>query len=999
MNLANRTVVLLVLCMFSFLGVDIFASASPSTAATLYPTSPFGQGSRACENRWYRFFHPRPGEFKSIAVGHNHACSIDSRGLLYCWGNGEKGQLGHSDCVGASSSKPIRSSGLNRYKKVVSGHSFSCALDRAGQAYCWGEGERGVLGDGKADPHIASFPQPVSGGHTFVDIVAGDRHVCAVDRQEFYYCWGDNSSGQLKADKDSVPFRSAPAGIQSSFGIRSIFAGGKTTCGRTNLEGLECWGELARYPEPRGASAPIRVQDVAMGSNHICMLTQKDNEAQCWGVGSDGRLGDGVVDDHYVKRPKKTLSESHFVQLAAGERHTCGIRTDRKAFCWGNNTKGQLGVGSSDTPAIATPSAVAFGDEFTSISTGGSRTCGITTENELFCWGEVSTDDAVYGKLQTPRPKKIYSFPLDRTDMNRYCQEVLSIDAVTTNANHPAALGHNINKDGLAIKGCSFMSPIPRDIADKKSPVLHELKRQMQGYLANYGSTGEYVCQFDISALTDEAKYIEPSKNWAVRCDERVTKKPYYARSFRLKPGQTAKIHSMTDLDRLLEPREGICAIVPERESGFVCEPNVCEDDKGQFFGAGDQYGEALPGKPRAVGTTCMSVECRVDENSGRYSERPVDISATWKWVKNDADKFICRAVDNGCYYDGKFYAENKLRIKPSEIHFTSEKNNTSCSFKELNYSCEKKPSEVFDWVLKSVQTVQGAREGQECKPIKGCVFEGAKYNKGQTVTENGPIRFSSNDEVTLCSYSRTTKTCEQRFEGSYYWKSTSFKDVTGFRSGSSCVEYQGCFFEGKAYKIGENRTRNGPPIFESDMDGAACRYELENFACKNQDGRIFWDLVGKTSIIGKKNGDLCAQIKGCLDAPSGQVVEMGQRLKKPSYTMGEGFNSPCSKSNSIYVCNKKQGVYKLEFEGTEAILERGWTFMPKNDPTKSCEQHKNCGDLIDGVNARHGDLYKLQPPWKIGICTYYDRKCEHGKGYSLTSYCEPRPHDDHDDD
>lgn len=972
----------------------------------LYPSAPEALGSRSCDNRWYRYFHPRPGSFKTVTAGHDHICAIDSRDLLYCWGDGSQGQLGHSDCVGTNAQKPIRTSGLNRYSKVVAGNGFSCALDLLGYAYCWGEGENGVLGDGQKDPHIASYPQPVKGRQVYTDIVAGDRHVCAVDAVDNVFCWGDNSYGQLKHDSKTHAALTKPTLIASSHGIKRVFAGGNTTCGITSMVGLECWGELAKPPESDPMPTAASVQQVSIGSRHVCLITLEQNEVQCWGDGKSGRLGNGKIDGHFVKKPKTIVLESHFSAIAAGGAHTCAIRPDRKAFCWGDNSKGQLGIGKVADQAVGQPTPVAFAANFTSIATGGKVSCGITSEDDLYCWGQLHSHGHGQGEFrhslededQQPAtvavPSKVHSFPMDKADMDRYCQSILSIDAVTTEGDHPAVLGHNINKSDLNIKGCGFMSPIPRYFADKESIVLAELKKELQGYVVNYGNTGEYVCQFDGAALTDEVQFVADRGKWAIRCDGNLKKKPVYAKTFRLKPGQIAKIHNMSHYKKLLSPKEGICAVAPERENGYVCEPNICEDDKGRYFGAGEQYGEAIAGKPRAVGSECMAKECRLNENNGRYIEKRVNAGATWRWVKDDADQFVCRAINNGCYFGGKFYEEKEFRIKAGEFHFTSAKDNTACSYKARKFRCEAKPSKIFDWVLNSVSTIEGSREGGGCRPVKGCLHNGAKYDVGQTITDSGPIRYASPDDVTHCSFARTTKTCAQRFEGSYYWQTTSYSEARGFRSGDSCVEYDGCYHDGVAYKVGEKRTRNGAPFFESDADGDSCKYELESYECQNQDGVLSWQLTGKINVAGQKDGEQCSQINACIDEPSRQVVPLGQAFKKPVAKLGEGFNAPCHRANEVYVCGQKDGEFMLEYQGSEPLLEQGWTFrdLAKGDGAVSCEQHKNCRDLVAGSPAKHGVTLPLDPPLVEPNCTYYQRRCEHGTGWDLTRNCSPRP-------
>ena len=88
----------------------------------------------------------------------------------------------------------------------------------------------------------------------------------------------------------------------------------------------------------------------------------------------------------------QTLS---FRQISAGDLHTCGVTTDDRAYCWGANSDfgfdvgggGQLGDGTTVNYRLK-PTAVAGGLRFLEVSAGTSHSCGITTDYRACCWGE-----------------------------------------------------------------------------------------------------------------------------------------------------------------------------------------------------------------------------------------------------------------------------------------------------------------------------------------------------------------------------------------------------------------------------------------------------------------------------------------------------------------------------------------------------------------------------------------------------------------------------------
>ena len=78
--------------------------------------------------------------------------------------------------------------------------------------------------------------------------------------------------------------------------------------------------------------------------------------------------------------------------MSAGDSHTCGITGAGIAYCWGDNSKGQLGDGSVSQRLA--PVAVGGGHGFGGISAGNWHTCGVTPGLVAYCWG-----DNQYGAL------------------------------------------------------------------------------------------------------------------------------------------------------------------------------------------------------------------------------------------------------------------------------------------------------------------------------------------------------------------------------------------------------------------------------------------------------------------------------------------------------------------------------------------------------------------------------------------------------------------------
>lgn len=148
------------------------------------------------------------------------------------------------------------------------------------------------------------------------------------------------------------------------------------------------------------------VVDVAAAEGHTCAV-RGTGEVFCWGRNDFGQLGDGSTTDSDVPVRAATPTDAIFVQVAAGLQHTCALATDGRVFCWGNNSDGQLGDGS--TTASPSPVLVTGGVSFVSLDAAQVNTCGLAADGTVYCWGSdrseqlgaVSSETCVNGDCST----------------------------------------------------------------------------------------------------------------------------------------------------------------------------------------------------------------------------------------------------------------------------------------------------------------------------------------------------------------------------------------------------------------------------------------------------------------------------------------------------------------------------------------------------------------------------------------------------------------------
>ena len=140
------------------------------------------------------------------------------------------------------------------------------------------------------------------------------------------------------------------------------------------------------------------------GYSHSCGLAVSGT-AYCWGSNNlpISQLGNDTTD--FTSTPLAVSPDLTFTSLSSGGVHTCGITTSSAAYCWGWNEDGQLGNGFISESGA--PAPVSGELTFASVSAGFAHTCGVTTGGVAYCWGRntngILGDGTTTGR-ETPVP-------------------------------------------------------------------------------------------------------------------------------------------------------------------------------------------------------------------------------------------------------------------------------------------------------------------------------------------------------------------------------------------------------------------------------------------------------------------------------------------------------------------------------------------------------------------------------------------------------------------
>jgi len=137
------------------------------------------------------------GTVSYIATGIAHTCAVAS-GQAYCWGVASSGQLGNGQTVGYRNT-PVAADTSNMsstLSSISTGNNHTCAV-ASGQAYCWGRGSSGELGDGSATGNSNPLSVDTSLMSGTVKVAsAANSYTCAIADSKSY-CWGDGEQGRL----------------------------------------------------------------------------------------------------------------------------------------------------------------------------------------------------------------------------------------------------------------------------------------------------------------------------------------------------------------------------------------------------------------------------------------------------------------------------------------------------------------------------------------------------------------------------------------------------------------------------------------------------------------------------------------------------------------------------------------------------------------------------------------------------------------------------------
>jgi alpha-tubulin suppressor-like RCC1 family protein len=331
----------------------------------------------------------QPTTFAAISGGSDHACAVMTDGTATCWGDNSRGDLGRGDSVTQKlPPAPVVDANLAKLhgvKAITAGVSSSCAVLSAGTVDCWGAN---AAGSG-IDSNVAL---PVAGVSGAVAVSSAGDQTCALLSSGGVTCW------------TSTQAPTAVAGLTSA---TAITVGGTWACALMSNRHVQCWGtdefgEFGEGPPGFRTQAPTDVPGVldavalsGTSGGHVCAV-RAGGGVYCWGRNTAGEIGDGSTPAYQIVGPTTVVDSlgppahplSGAVGIVAGLRgHTCAVLSNGTIECWGDNSYGQLGNYGGALLYPQATAAVSGITKATSVGAGENFACAVLSDGSAFCWG------------------------------------------------------------------------------------------------------------------------------------------------------------------------------------------------------------------------------------------------------------------------------------------------------------------------------------------------------------------------------------------------------------------------------------------------------------------------------------------------------------------------------------------------------------------------------------------------------------------------------------
>lgn len=291
----------------------------------------------------------------------------------------------------AHSAATPQSTGTSLPQRVIAIDASSnrtCAVTADGKVWCW-PGQ-----SGQSDVHLVRGVPVQEMPFDARAVMVASRSNCVVTTENRILCWvagSTHAQGQIRE-------------LSGFTGTVRALVTGREICALNDSGTVFCWNSVVLRPSAPTIPIVSGAVSMSIGGSHTC-AAMADGRVLCWGYNSQGQLGDGTTEDRENPVVVTNLPRN-IIAVAAGQLHTCALGRDGRVWCWGYNSHGQLGDGTTQT-RTSPVAVVDLPANMTGIAAGYFHTCAFIASGGAWCWGNNFHGSLGNNEINTYRTKPV----------------------------------------------------------------------------------------------------------------------------------------------------------------------------------------------------------------------------------------------------------------------------------------------------------------------------------------------------------------------------------------------------------------------------------------------------------------------------------------------------------------------------------------------------------------------------------------------------------------
>lgn len=290
-----------------------------------------------------------------VAVSSTHYIALSADKVVFTWGEGKRGQLGHPHApMWLQDPTPVQDLADRSIAAVAAGDGFSVFLSHSGILMTCGDGTFGCLGH--SDWNNTTSPKLIEKllNEEVKKVVCGDHHTMALTSSGDVYIWGRGDCGRLGTGQEQDLCEPAKLKLAENLTVKSLHCGPDSSAFITENGVVHAWGSNI-YNK--------------LGLTYSFFQT----------VGLKAKIEEKIL----VPQIVKTLRSWKIVELSLSTNHSAALTECGRVVTMGSNVEGQTGH------HYAYPSVVADVEDKVamSVTSGPTYTVMTSVENALYFWG------------------------------------------------------------------------------------------------------------------------------------------------------------------------------------------------------------------------------------------------------------------------------------------------------------------------------------------------------------------------------------------------------------------------------------------------------------------------------------------------------------------------------------------------------------------------------------------------------------------------------------